>query len=327
MRAVTATDFGGADVLELCDVHMPIPGDQDLLVEVHSAAVNPVDFKIRRGAFRDRSQLPMVLGFDASGVVCAMGQRVEGFESGDEIYVSPSLVRNGSNAEYVCVDARTAARKPRCVDHMTASAMPLATLTAWEALYERTSLERDETVLIHAGGGGVGHIAIQLAKLKGARVLITASRDESIELCLGYGADVAINYVEEDFVKRVLELTNGRGCDVVFDCVGGEVFDRSPACVAVNGRVVTIVGSSESSALRDLFVRNITLHFEMMAAPTMYNINPQKQGQILHEAAKLVDDGKLAVHISQAFPLVELAEAHQLQETEHVTGKIAIQVR
>ena len=327
MRAVTATDFGGADVLELCDVHMPIPGDQDLLVEVHSAAVNPVDFKIRRGAFRDRSQLPMVLGFDASGVVCAMGQRVEGFESGDEIYVSPSLVRIGSNAEYVCVDARTAARKPRCVDHMTASAMPLATLTAWEALYERTSLERDETVLIHAGGGGVGHIAIQLAKLKGARVLITASRDESIELCLGYGADVAINYVEEDFVKRVLELTNGRGCDVVFDCVGGEVFDRSPACVAVNGRVVTIVGSSESSALRDLFVRNITLHFEMMAAPTMYNINPQKQGQILHEAAKLVDDGKLAVHISQAFPLVELAEAHQLQETEHVTGKIAIQVR
>ncbi|MBH06831.1 MAG: alcohol dehydrogenase [Phycisphaeraceae bacterium] len=327
MRAVTATDFGGTDVLELCDVHMPIPGDQDLLVEVHSAAVNPVDFKIRRGAFRDRSQLPMVLGFDASGVVCAMGQRVEGFKSGDEIYVSPSLVRNGSNAEYVCVDARTAARKPRCVDHMTASAMPLATLTAWEALYERTSLERNETVLIHAGGGGVGHIAIQLAKLKGARVLITASRDESIELCLGYGADVVINYVEEDFVKRVLELTNGRGCDVVFDCVGGEVFDRSPACVAVNGRIVTIVGSSESSALRDLFVRNITLHFEMMAAPTMYNINPQKQGQILHEAAKLVDDGKLAVHISQAFPLVELAEAHQLQETEHVTGKIAIQVR
>ena len=109
--------------------------------------------------------------------------------------------------------------------------------------------------------------------------------------------------------------------------MGGGVFDRSPACVAVNGRIVTIVGSSGSSALRDLFVRNITLHFEMMAAPTMYNINPQKQGQILHEAAKLVDDGKLAVHISQAFPLVELAKAHQLQETEHVTGKIAIQVR
>src|SRR5262249_40606192 len=154
-----------------------------------------------------------------------------------------SLMRQGANAEYVCVDARTAALKPRRLDHLQTAALPLVTLTAWEGLLLRARMEQGETALIHAGGGGVGHIAIQLAKLHGLSVLTTASREDSIALCRQLGADVIVNYPKEDFVQRVQQDTDRRGCPVVFDTVGGQTFDRSLDCVAVNGRLITIVGT------------------------------------------------------------------------------------
>src|SRR5262249_23642323 len=146
----------------------------------HAAALNPVDFKIRQGAFSKGRKLPFIPGYDVSGVVREMGSEAQGFNIGDAVYASPSLVRDGSNAEFVCVDARTAARKPASLDHAQAAALPLVTLTAWEAFRLRARIQAGETVLIHAGGGGVGHVAVQLAKHHDCRVLTTASRDESL---------------------------------------------------------------------------------------------------------------------------------------------------
>src|SRR5262245_740211 len=207
MRAMAVTKLGGPEVLKLQEMPPPRPGPEDLLIEVHAAGVNPVDFKICRGAFREGRALPFIPGYDVSGVVRDMGSAVRDFKIGDPVYASPSIARNGADAEYVCVDARTAAQKPASLDHIQSAALPLVTLTVWEALLLRAQIRKGETMLIHAGGGGVGHIAIQLAKSHGCRVLTTASRDESIELCRRLGADVVIDYSKEDFVQCVEQET------------------------------------------------------------------------------------------------------------------------
>jgi NADPH2:quinone reductase len=327
MRAMTVTTFGGPEVLRLQEMPTPAPGEHDLLIEVHCAALNPVDFKIRRGAFREGRKLPFIPGYDVSGVVRGLGTSARGFKIGDEVYASPSLIRDGADAEFVCVDARTAAPKPASLDHAQAAALPLVTLTAWEALVLRARMQAGETVLIHAGGGGVGHVAIQLARHHGCRVLTTASRDESIELCRRLGADAIINYAKEDFVTRVKEQTDGRGCPVVFDTVGGETFDRSLDCVAVDGRIVTCVGAPSEKIPTKLFRINATLHFEFMGTPTVYGVRPGSQGGILRGAARLVDEGKLKPHVSRVVALEELAEAHRMQESGHVVGKTVVRVR
>lgn len=327
MRAMVVPAFGPATVLRMQEVPAPVPDEHDLLIEVHACALNPVDFKIRRGAFAKDRKLPIVLGFDVSGVVRGLGAAAQGFRVGDEVYASPSLVRNGASAEFVCVDARTAAPKPRNLDHVQAAALPLVTLTAWEALWQRAQVQRGETVLIHAGAGGVGHIALQLAKHLGSRVITTASRDESIALCRELGADVVVNYQREDFVGRVEKETGGRGCAVIFDTVGNETFDRSLDGVAVNGRLVTCVGTASDQIATKLFRLNATLHFEFMGAPTVYGVRPERQGEILRAAAVLVEGGQLKPHVSRVLKLEEIAEGHRLLEEGHVTGKLAVRVK
>lgn len=327
MRAMVVTQSGPPEVLQMAELPDPVPGEHDLLVEVHATSVNPVDFKARRGAFAQGRSFPYVLGYDVSGVVRGMGAQVRGFTLGDEVYACPSIVRNGADAEYVCVDARTAAHKPRTLDHAQAAAMPLVTLTAWEALYDRVRVQAGESVLIHAGGGGVGHIAIQLALLRGCRVLTTAGRPESLELCRALGAQVVINYHQEDFVEVAKRQTGGRGCPVVFDLVGFEVFDRSPLCLAVDGRMVSVVGTKTPEAFRELFVRNATLHMEFVGSATMHGVRLESQGAILRAAAELVDSGRLKGHVSHVLDLADLAEGHRLVESGHTTGKIAVRVK
>jgi zinc-binding alcohol dehydrogenase family protein len=327
MRAMVVTQFGPPEVLTLQDLPEPRSEPNDLLLEVEAAALNPVDFKIRRGAFREGRTLPFILGYDMSGVVREVGSSVRGFKVGDEVYASPSLIRNGANAAYVCVDARTVAPKPASLDHIHAAALPLVTLTAWEALLLRAQIQSGETVLIHAGGGGVGHIAIQLAKRQGCRVLTTASRDESMQLCRLLGADILIDYSREDFVQRVQQETSGAGCPVIFDTVGGQTFDRSLDCLAVNGRLLTAVGTPSPEIPQKLFRKNASVHFEFMGAPTVYGVHPESQGEILRAAGRLVDEGKLKPHVSRVLNLEDLAEGHQLQETGHVTGKIVVRVK
>lgn len=327
MRAIVVTEFGGPEVLRAQEMPVPVPGKHDLLVEVHASSVNPIDFKIRKGAFAKNRQLPIILGFDVSGVVRGMGEKVEGFREGDEVYSSPSLIRNGANAEFMCVDARLTALKPKSLNHVDAAALPLVTLTAWEALLKRARMEAGQTVLIHAGGGGVGHIAIQLAKLNHARVITTASSRDALALCHKCGADVVINYREQDFVERVKQEAGGRGCQVVFDTVGGETFDRSLDCVAVDGHVVTCVGMPSDKIPQKLFRLNATLHFEFKGAPGVYGVRPESHGEILRAAALLVEQGQLKPHVSRVFELEELAEAHRQIETARTVGKIVVRVK
>jgi len=306
---------------------MPTPGEHDLLIEVHACGLNPIDFKVRRGALTKGRALPIILGFDVSGVVRGMGKAATGFHVGDEVYAAPSLVRNGANAEFVCADARMAGHKPKSLDHVQSAALPLVTITAWEALVQRARIQKGEAILIHAGGGGVGHVAIQIAKLHDCRVLTTASSAESLELCKQLGADVVINYRVTDFVGQVRQETSGHGCPVVFDTVGGETFDRSLDCLAPDGRLITCVGAPSDKIPQKLFRLNATLIFEFMGTPGVYGIRPESHGEILRAAAKLVDEGKLRPHVSHVLAFEEIAEGHRLLEAGHVTGKLVVKVK
>lgn len=327
MRAMLMNETGAADkVLQMQTVADPVPGPHDLLVEVHACGLNPVDTKIRRGAYTPRP-LPAILGFDVSGVVRQCGAAVEGFKPGDEVYASPSLSRDGSNAELVCLDARTAAFKPRSVDHGTAAAIPLALLTAWESLHDRARIQPWETVLIHAGAGGVGHFAVQLAKMHGCRVITTASRPESISYCQSIGADLVIDYRKQDVVQRIKDETGGKGVPVVLDTVGGDVFIKSMESVAMNGRLVLITSSPADQIINKLFRKNVSLHLEFMGMAAIHGLNREHNNEILSAAARLVDAGKLTPHIHKRLKLENLPEAHNEQEQGHVMGKIVMQLR
>jgi len=327
MRAMTIPDYGPADVLKLQDVPEPTPGDHELLIEVRASALNPVDCKLRAGKFRAPQDLPIVPGFDASGVVTGMGSQVEGFKEGDEVFAFPSVFRDGAHAEYVAVDYRTAARKPTKLDHATAALLPLVTITAWEAVHTRCRLHHGETILIQGGAGGVGHIAIQLAKAHGCRVLTTAGHDDSIALCKQLQADEVINYQQHDVAERVKELTDGKGCAVVFDCVGGEVFEQCLPCLAPEGRLATIVGVPPETDLAKLFLLHGSLHTVFIGAADLYQTGLQRQGSILQTTAELADADKLKPHLFKTYPLEDLAKAHQQQETQRTVGKIGIAVR
>ena len=326
MKAMVATDFGPPDVLKMQQIDAPTPDEHDVLIDVHAAAVNPVDTKIRQGYLTDR-QPPIVLGYDVSGTVRAVGENVDRLKAGDAVYASPALVRDGSNAEQVAVDARTVARKPENLAHTEAAALPLVTITAWEALHHRARMHESETVLVHGGAGGVGHIALQLANLHGCHVITTAGNDESEAMCKQLGADRVIRYDKQDVVKTVQDATDGKGCAVVFDTVGGQVFNTSVDCLAVHGRLVAILPPPDDAPMQKLFIKDATIVLEFMGAPTMFHTHPEAQGQLLSTVTELVEAGKLRPTVSHTFALDQLADAHRQQETGHTHGKIAITVQ
>jgi len=326
MRAVTIREHGEPGVLKLEDLPVPVPGRHQLLVAVHATSVNPVDARVRQRPLGPRA-FPIVLGYDASGVVTACGPDVIGWNAGDEVFGCPNLFGPGANADYVLLDARAAARKPASVDHATAAALPLVALTAWESLHTRARIQPGQTVLIHGGAGGVGHIAIQLARLHGCRVITTAGRPESIAFCRDVlGADQVIDYTAVDFRAAVRDSTGGRGVDVVLDSLGDETFRRSIECVAPRGQLVTIVPSSPGEQAPTLLIRGITVHYEFMGVAVAFEVDPASQGAILTSVARLVDRGLLRVHVGRRVPLAELADAHRAIETGHTTGKIAVVV-
>jgi NADPH2:quinone reductase len=218
------------------------------------------------------------------------------------------------------------AKKPVEINHVEAAVLLLALVTAWEALYDRINIQAGETVLIHAGGGGVGHLAIQLAKLRGAKVVTTASSTASINLVRALGADVVINHKTDDFVKVISDSTGGKGISAIFDCVGGEVFDRSLDCLSPCGRIATIVEGGTANPSAKLFFKNATVHYVFIGAPLIYDIEPERQGHIIEQAAKLVAENKLRAHVSHVLTLEQLVDAHKLQESGSVTGKIGIKV-
>jgi NADPH:quinone reductase len=328
VRAAVLHTYGGPDVLNIEQRPEPALRDTDILVEVHATSVNPVDTKVRQTGGGGGRTLPLILGYDVSGVVVRCGSDVKQWKPGDEVFAAPNLFRDGANADYVAIDGRSAARKPKTVDHATAASLPLVSQTAWEALHLRARIQPGQTVLIHAGAGGVGHIAVQLARLHGCRVITTAGREESIAFCRDVlRADEVIDYRRSDFAERTRQLTDGKGVPVIIDTVGGDVFQKSLDCVSVNGQVVTILGSGTGDRGRGLLYKNVTLHYEFMGIPTAHEIEPERPGQILTGIAQLVDSGLLKPWVSHRLPLERVAEGHRQVETSRTIGKVAIVVR
>jgi len=329
MRAIVLREYGAPDVLHPENVPEPALRDTDVLLEVHATSVNPVDTKVRARAGVPRD-FPVILGYDVSGTVVRCGPRATQWKPGDEIFAAPNLFRPGANAELVALDARSAARKPASLDHAAAASLPLVSQTAWEALHLRAHIQPGQAVLIHAGAGGVGHIAVQLAKLHGCRVITTAGRPESLAFCRDVlRADEVIDYRSTDVVEAVKSLTGGRGVPVAFDTVGGDVFVQCLDCVAVNGHVVTILGGSTELKQRGqaLLYRNVTISYEFMGIPTAHEIEPERPGQILATIARLVDSGALRPEIRHRFGLEQLAAAHRQVETGRTIGKVAVIVK
>lgn len=327
MRAIALENYGGAEVLRPTDLPEPTPGEHDLLVEVHATALNPVDFKVRQSGLGIERSMPVVLGYDVCGKVAGMGSRCANFREGEMIYASPSIGRNGANAEYVLVDERTAAAMPESLSVEQAAAMPLVTLTAWESLHKRAAIHPGETVFIQGGAGGVGHVALQLCHQHGNPTITTASRSESIDLCQRCGAEHVLNHVEEDVVDRVKAITDHAGVPVAFDCVGGAAFEQCLDVVAINGRVVGIVMTKTDAIFEKLFRRNATLHLEFMGVPPIYGIDVESHGEILRTAAELVDAGKLEPHVQEVIDFEQIPDAHRKLEEGHTTGKIVARVK
>ena len=322
-------EYGAPEVLHAEELPEPALRDTDVLVEVRATSVNPVDTKVRARASVPR-ELPLVLGYDVSGNVVRCGPRATQWRPGDEIFAAPNLFRPGANAQFVAIDARSAARKPAALDHATAATLPLVSQTAWEALHLRARIQPGQTVLIHAGAGGVGHVAVQLAKLHGCRVITTAGRDESLAFCRDVlRADGVIDYRRQDVVQSVQALTAGKGVPVALDTVGGDVFVQCLDSVAINGHVVTILGGSTDLAGRgqQLLYRNVTISYEFMGIPTAYELEPERPARMLASIAQLVDAGALRPEVRHRFPLERLADAHAQVETGRTIGKVAVLVR
>ncbi|GAB2620419.1 NADPH:quinone oxidoreductase [Paractinoplanes abujensis] len=318
MKAVVLARFGGTDAFELRDVPVPHVGPRQVRVRVHATALNPLDYQIRRGDYTAHVPLPAIIGHDISGVVEATGTDVTEFRAGDAVYYTPRIFGGpGSYAEQHVADVELVGRKPGNLSHLEAASLTLAGGTVWESLVTRAQLTVGETILVHGGAGGVGTIAIQVAKAMGARVITTAKAGDH-EFVRSLGADTAIDYAT-DYVEAVAEATRGRGVDVVFDTIGGDTLTRSPLTLADAGRVVSIVDIARPQNLIDAWDKNAAYHFVFTR---------QNRGK-LDALTTLVERGLVKPVIGATLPLARMGEAHELLENRRsyaMHGKVAIDV-
>ncbi|MEU6864324.1 NADP-dependent oxidoreductase [Streptomyces sp. NPDC046876] len=308
MRAVVISQWGGPEVLTEVETDRPEPGLNEILVRVHAAGVNPVDWKTRAsGALVDWAEVP-ISGWDVSGTVEAVGPGVTLYRPGDEVYGMPLFPRQaGGYAEYVVGPARHFARKPASLDHVQAAALPLAALTAWQALVDTAGVTAGDRVLVHAAAGGVGHLAVQIAKARGAYVIGTASAGKH-GLLRELGADELVDYRAEDFAEAVSDV------DVVLDTLGPEVAQRSLKVLKPGGRLVSLTGPDAipAGAAADGVDASWVL------------VEPDLKG--LEAIAALVEQGRLKPLVDTVLPLSEAAKAHEIGERGRTTGKIVLTV-
>jgi NADPH:quinone reductase-like Zn-dependent oxidoreductase len=305
MKAIRVHEFGGPEVLKYEDVPIPAPAEGEMLVRVFAAGVNPVDAAIRQGRF-GRRPVPFTPGFDVSGVVESVGEGVTKFKAGDAIFACQNLNRGGSYAQYTIVREDEAALKPQNLSHNEAAGVPLVALTAWQALFDKGELNEGQTVLIHAAAGGVGTMAVQLAKWKGARVIGTASASNH-EFLKELGADEVIDYNTENFWEKVKDV------DVVLDAIGGQTQDRSWEVLKPGGRLVSILQPPNQEKAKE---HGVTAMVFLM----------QRNAEQLGQIAKLLEAGTLKAITTHEFPLADAAKAHEQIETKHTRGKIVLVV-
>nr|WP_256124659.1 zinc-dependent alcohol dehydrogenase family protein [Pseudomonas yamanorum] len=310
--------FGGPESFELCDVPKPVPHAGQVLVRVHATSINPLDYQVRRGDYSGLVPLPAITGHDVSGVVEEVGPGVTTFAPGDEVWYTPQIFEGpGSYAEYHVAHESIIGKKPSSLSHLEAASLSLVGGTAWEALVVRGALKVGESILVHGGAGGVGHVAIQLAKAMGAKVFTTV-REANAEFARSMGADVIIDYEKEDYVDVIQRETAGRGVDVVFDTIGGNTLSRSPDALAQLGRVVSIVDISHPQNLVQAWGKNASYHFVFTR---------QNRGK-LDEMNALIANGKLRPHLGAVYSLADIPLAHSRLESPNngIQGKIAIAV-
>jgi NADPH:quinone reductase-like Zn-dependent oxidoreductase len=333
MKALVIDRYGGPEVAQLRELPAPLLGEDDLLIDVHAAGVNPLDFKIRRGELKRvrRHKLPLVLGNELSGVVTKVGPRVKAFKPGDEVFARVDKDRVGAFAEQVAVQEQYVARKPANLSHVEAASIPLVGLTSWQALLERAELKPGQKVLIHAGAGGIGTFAIQLAKQRGAHVATTASA-RNHELVRKLGADVAIDYTKTDFTEELSDY------DVVYDTLGGDTLLQSFSVVKPGGIVVSIAASvpdqptaielGMSAPLR-FAVRMLNRPVTRAAAEHHVRYRflfMRPDGSQLAQLADYFVTGRIVPIVDRVFSMAAADEALRYVETGRARGKVIIQV-
>src|SRR5438477_5227380 len=312
MKAVRIHNYGGPEVLKYEDAPRPQPGKGEVLIRVHATSVNPIDWRVRAGYMKDflSHSFPLILGWDVSGLVEEVGSNpatAGRFKKGDEVYSLPDHTRNGAYAEYMVVRESEVALKPNALHHIRAAAVPLAALTAWQALFDTAQLQPEQRVLIHGAAGGVGHFAVQLAKWKGAYIIGTASV-KNHEMLYELGADELIDYTQQRFEDVARKI------DIVLDTLGGETQERSWSVLKKGGNLVSLVQPPSEEKAKKLGVRAALL-------------SAQPNGAQLAEIAKIIDSGELTPVINRILPLSEARRAHELSQSGHIHGKIALRVK
>jgi NADPH:quinone reductase-like Zn-dependent oxidoreductase len=308
MQAVNLHSYGDPHVLVLEDVPRPQAGAGEVLIRVNAAGVNPLDWKVRVGHVKGwlLHRLPLIPGWDVSGVVEAVGPEATAFKIGDAVYGMLDFLRNGAYADYVVARTQHLALKPNLLDHIQAAAVPLASLTAWQSLFELAGLESGQTVLIHGAAGGVGHFAVQFAKWREAKVIGTASASNQ-DFLRELGADQVIDYTRTMFEKAVHDV------DVVLDTIGGDTQQRSWQVLKKGGILVATLGVSSPEAAHRHGVRG-------------EGVMVRPDASQLTQIAALIDAGDLKPAVTTILPLAEAQQAHELSQNGHVRGKIVLQV-
>ncbi|SDG65829.1 NADPH:quinone reductase [Pedobacter terrae] len=308
MKAVRIHEFGGPEVLSIDDIPMPQPASDEVLIKVHATSVNPVDWKIREGHHTGKfpAKLPLTMGWDVSGTIEEVGEKVSAFKKGDEVYGRPDPTKNGAYAEYIVVKANIISIKPTSIGHTEAAAVPLAGLTAWQGLFDHGLLKAGQKVLIHAAAGGVGTYAVQFAKWKGAYVIGTAS-DSNADFLKRLGADEIIDYKMEDFEAILKDV------DLVLDTIGKETQLKSLNILKEGGRVVTTLMPEFVAEAKAKKVHLIGFMAQSIPAQ-------------LAEIATLIDSGKVKPIIEKVLPFTSAKQAQIESEQGHTRGKIVLQV-
>lgn len=311
MKAIVIDQYGGKEQLKETEFEKPVPGEKQVIVKLHATSINPIDWKLREGYLKEMLpfDFPIILGWDAAGIVDEVGEKVTDFKAGDRVFARPETTNRGTYAEYTAVDQHLLARIPDNISFEEAACVPLAGLTAWQCLFDFGNIKKGEKVLIHAGAGGVGTFAVQLAKEAGAYVATTAGT-HNVEFLKSLGADEVIDYKKQDFEKVLKDY------DFVLDSMGGEIQKKSFTVLKEGGRLASIVSNPDQEIASQKNIKS-------------GNVWLDPNGEQLAKMADLLEQKKLKVVIGHRFPLSEegIKEAHALSESHHAKGKIVIEIR
>ena len=323
MRAVIAPDPGGLEALVVADLPDPTPGPGEVVVTVSGTAVNRADTMQRQGFYPPPPGASDVLGLECSGTISAVGEGVDGWVVGDEVC---ALLAGGGYAEQVLVPAGQVMPVPAGVELVTAGALPEVACTVWSNVFMIAGLQPDETLLVHGGAGGIGTFAIQLAHALGARVITTAGSQEKLDVCRSLGADVTINYREQDFVEEVAKATDGKGVDVILDNLGAKYLARNVEALATEGRLVVIGLMGGAKAELDL---GVLLRKRGAVIATSLRARPAEEkaaicASVVEHVWPLVADGSVRTLVHTSVPLAEVREAHRIMEASDHIGKIVL---